>query len=97
MKKTYVAAATVPAALKEEIEGLAEVVLYDTWDEYPEASLEDVIDMVNEHIELIVTEMDDDETHVAVKDLIEKNRSRFDSIVKKYVKAHYNDYEWYDE
>ena len=97
MTKTYVDAATVPAALKEEVEGLAEIVLYDIWDEYPEASLEDVIDMVNEHIEFIVTEMDDDENHVAVKDLIEQDRSRFDSIVKKYVKTHYNDYEWYDE
>lgn len=78
------------------IDGLIDDVLYDTWDnyKYDGYSANDIADMVYEHIVMIVTEMDDDGVYEEWASSIDRPRAR--SYVRKYVKQHYNDYEWED-
>ena len=76
---------------------LAEDMLYQTYENYPEYSENEAYHCVLDHVILVITEMDDDNMYSEdVKKVASHKNSRFRQMIRNCVKQHYNEYRWED-
>lgn len=73
---------------------LAGDMLYQTYDNSPECSLDEAYDSVLDHVIMIITQMDDDGTYAEYLGIADYDNEGFTSMIRQYVEDHYDDYAW---
>lgn len=76
---------------------LAEDMLQQTWENYPEYDEEDAYECTLDHVILVIKEMDDDGFYESLLPFADYDNEEFCQVVRSVVDNHYDDYNWYDD
>lgn len=80
---------------KEDLRDVCDSMLYEAYDNYPESDIELVKQIVQEHCQLVICDLDDDVKYSSqLKFHASELSDEFKRIIDTYVDKHYYDYNW---